>query len=125
MSIVPWHEEDRSGWFGNVHLFAPAVITTPPWATHERLSDCAADEIVVADCCLCRMRADETVCTITTAPPLPHGMTPNERMDHIYSNSSYFYDASVDIQCAEGFGCTVKPRRRSSRHLREPWYECY
>jgi hypothetical protein len=118
--MTPWHEEDRSGWWGNLHIWAPAVIKTPKWATHERLADVRPDEIVIADCCLCKMRADETVCQIVTGLPLPHGLSESERRERIWENYAEPY---VHIECGPGFGCNVKPRRRASRHLREFWHE--
>lgn len=120
LSIVPRHEEDRSFNNGILHLWAPPVVKTPAWATHERLTGLAAGDTVVADCCLCKMRADETVCEIVYPLPLPLGLTDAEYRERIWDNYSESYQ---DIQCAPGFGCNVLPRRKSSRHLREDWYE--
>ena len=116
-------QEERSGWYGNLHMWAPAYVKLPKWATHERLG-LKCDEVVIADCCLCKMRADETQCHITTGPTI-HGllhddMTEDERSDALWGN---YFESYSTIECAEGFGCTVKRRRRSSRHLRESWYE--
>lgn len=121
MALAGDHRENRSDWFGNFHLYAPAYIKTPAWATHERLANCAADEIVVPDCCLCKMRADETVCQIVTGVPLPLGLSEEEYRERIWES---YYEPRVDIQCGPGFGCNVKRRRRSSRHLRAWRYDC-
>ena len=119
MSLAGDHRENRSGWYGNCHIYAPAYIKTPKWASHERLADCKPDEILIADCCLCKMRADETVCEIVTGLPAPRGLTAEEYREQIWDN---YFEPRVNVECAPGFGCTVKPRRRSSRHLRE-WRE--
>lgn len=117
--------EDQSGYYGSAHIYSPAYIKLPKWATHERLSGLKCDDIVVTDCCLCRMRADETTVEIVTGHPLPHGldldaMTEEERSGWLWGT---FYESWQNIECGEGFGCTVKPRRRASRHLREHLYE--
>jgi len=104
-----------------LHILYTPTISTPPWATHERLANCAADEIVIADCCLCKMRADETVCVISRAPDIPKGLTRKEWEDWVYGNAAYFYDPAVTITCGEGFGCKANPRRLIGRHLRERW----
>jgi len=116
MSLAGDHRENRSGWYDNLHIYAPAFIKTPPWATHERLSDVSADEIVFPDCCLCKMRADETICQIVTGVPLPRGLSDEEYRERIWEQ---YYEPYVEINCAPGFGCNVKLRRRTSRHLRE------
>ncbi len=94
------------------HILAPPTVAYPKWATHERLSNVTADQMVLTDCCCCRMRADETTVQIIAAPDIPHGMTDDEMHDHIYSNAAYFYDPAQVIECGEGFGCTVNKRRR-------------
>jgi hypothetical protein len=119
MSLVPRHEKDRSGWIGNVHIYAPACVRTPKWASHERLGNLTADQIVVADCCLCKMRADETVVELVVGPQRPLGQSPEERRETLWD---FYFEPYMTIECAPGFGCTMKPRRRSSRHLREHWY---
>lgn len=119
MGIVPHNEQDRSDWFGNLHLYAPPCIKTPKWASHERLTDLASDQIVIADCCLCKMRADETVCQIVTGLPFPRGLSDDEFREQIWDN---YFEPYVAVECGPDLGCNAKPRRRSSRHLRE-WRE--
>jgi hypothetical protein len=125
MSLSGEMRESRSGIYGGgVYLYAPAYVKTPAWATHERL-DLRCDEVVIADCCLCKMRADETICEIFTGQPHPKGLDWDAMDDEERSNWlwGYYYEPHTKISCAEGFGCTVKRRRRSSRHLREGMYE--
>lgn len=116
------HQEDRSGWFGSCHIYAPAYVKTPKWATHERMANTKPDEIVIADCCLCKMRADETVCEVVTGQPFALGLTSEEIHEQLWD---HYYEPHVNIECGPGFGCNVKPRRKSSRHLREGMYETY
>lgn len=121
MSLAGESREDRSGWMGNCHVYAPAFIKTPAWATHERLLECPADMTVYPDCCLCKMRADETLCQIVTGPDMPLGLTSEEMHERIWD---HFYEPRTEINCAPGFGCSAVPRRRSSRHLRAWRFQC-
>lgn len=34
---------------------------------------------------------------------------------------SYCDEPRMEVKCADGYGCTVKPRRRASAHLRAPY----
>lgn len=104
-----------------VHIYAPPTVTTPPWATHERLRDVSARERVWADCCNCWMPADETACTITGPLDLPKGMPHDELMDWMDGVGGYYYDPYVTIKCGAGYGCDANPRRRWGKHLRERW----
>lgn len=118
-TIAPAHEEQRSGWFGSVHMYAPACVITPAWATHERLG-CGRRKTLIADCCLCQMPAYQTL-TRVHLPLRVYWWDEAEAREHAWDN---YYEPRVEIICGPGYGCNVKPRRRSSRHLREGWYEC-
>lgn len=111
--------ENRSGWYGRVHIYAPPTITTPPWATHERLSNVPAR--VFAECCNCWMPAEETVCTITGPLQIPLGMPNSEKLDWMDTVGGFYYSPYITIKCGPGCGCNINPRRRWGKHLRERW----
>lgn len=106
---------------------------TPPWAAHERLAGLRADEMVLTDCCFCRMRADETVAVIRRPPDDPnHGRSYSHvkwvkgqpRWDRGREHRHWwmsYYDAEQRLFCGPGFGCAANPRRKRGSQLRSYW----
>lgn len=116
--------------------------TERPWAPTEHRLNLPPEKIVITDCCLCRMPARETMCRLRCqeAPLGGYGdyQEREEWLSDIYENGEKvgehyapinwftyvsYYDATWQIECNPDAGCNVKRRRRSSRHLRESWYE--
>lgn len=111
-----------------MYILQTPSASRPWWRTDERIC-VSADCVVTADCCLCKMQASETDSRVISFYDPPHGglgcyqddLYPWEnscRLDADPPTGAY-YDHIVEIRCAEGFGCTVLKRRKSSRHLRE------
>lgn len=112
--------------------------TERPWAPTEHRLDIPSDEVVIADCCLCRMPAQETMCRLR-CQELPLGDYGDYQERELWpttdawGNVRYrpvnwltyasYYDSTWRIECNPDAGCNTRPRRRSSRHLREGWYE--
>ncbi len=106
-----------------VHILRSRATPRPWWPMHE-YCNMAADAIVIPDCCLCRMPADKVDCRLWTQE-FPIGDLGNYQYGYpLLDEFDYSYEESrLETKCADGCGCNVKPRRRSSRHLREHWYE--
>lgn len=102
-----------------IHICRDNHFQLPAWATHERLSGCPADEMVLTDCCCCRVRADETVCVIRTGPAPPTGddWPASDTWEGHWSEAdrlwwASYYDATHTITCGPGFGCNARPAKR-------------
>lgn len=109
-----------------IHICRDNHIARPAWATHERLTDCAPGEMVLTDCCCCRVRADETVCVVRAGPMPPTGdrWPPSETWEGHWTADdrlwwASYYDPSTTITCGPGCGCTVRPRKKLGRAMRE------
>ncbi len=109
-----------------IHILRSRNEPRPWWRTDERCG-LDPDHIVIADCCLCKMSASETDIRLWIAEIPLCADCGDYGYNYPWGDRACFdlpYDeARWETKCAEGFGCTVKPRRRSSRHLREGWYE--
>lgn len=113
----------------DAHLLWTPTMARPWWRTDERIPDYTGRKIWT-DCCCCRQPAAETDCRITVSweppvggfgcyqeEPLPWA-TDRCEIEPEPPTGSYF-DPRLEVRCAEGFGCTVNPRKKSGRHLRE------
>jgi len=100
--------------------------TPRPWWPADQRWDIPPDEKVWCDCCNAWSPAAETDVR-AMVDELPIGGPGNYQYQwtehgpdfqpHGYEPS--YYDSYWKTKCADGFGCTIKPRRRASAHLRE------
>lgn len=109
---------------GYVHILCDNHTARPWWRADERWG-IPPNKKVWCDCCNAYGRADEVeVCIRLDEMPIL-----GDWGDYQYRDEpdlgfgpgwqpSYF-DPSWTTRCGKGFGCTVKPRRRASAHLRE------
>lgn len=121
------------------HILTTARLARPWWRTDERFAETAGTK-VWTDCCGCKMPADQTDCRLveTWDPPAcgdlgcyqeptppwektPSGRKSRSRWAKPYVPTGAYYDPTLDVRCAEGFGCTVNPRKKAGRALREMW----
>lgn len=105
-------------------LFTPAVSAPPFWRTDERLPGLSGER-VWTDCCGCKQPSEETDSRIVSYYECPLGGFGDykdiPRSDSLNLPTGAYYDARLETQCAEGFGCTVNPRKKCGRELREMW----
>lgn len=101
--------------------------TPRPWWPADQRWDIPGDKSIWCDCCNAYSPASETDVRLM-AQELPIGCLgdyqhdwlpygPSRPMDVGFQIS--YFDAYWRTKCADGFGCTIKPRRRASAHLRE------
>ena len=114
---------------GYVHILWSRADARPWWTAHQRLG-IGARTPVWCDCCNAYSPAEEADARLVTVE-IPVNCDLGNYQDQMHH---YGPDQDRDIgfdlpyeeprwetRCAEGFGCTVSPRRRASRHLRECW----
>jgi hypothetical protein len=113
-----------------LHILWTPTIGRPWWRTDERCN-LPANERVWTDCCGCKMPAEETETRLVESwdPPLG-GMGcyqeepmpwAQDRCELSYYPTGAYFDPHWDTRCADGFGCTVNPRKKCGRELRETW----
>lgn len=118
-------------WRGRtVHILRSGRTARPWWPAHERLNIPAAQRIW-CDCCNAWGYASQVDARLLSVElpvggPGDYGPDDMERAPWRRQKRLGFYDfimygddARWETKCAEGYGCTVNPRRRASRHLRE------
>ena len=118
-----------------IHILRDNHRSTPWWRCDEYLG-VLPDKKIWCDCCNCWGRADEMEARMFTdflpigwekdPGDYQYGLETIKRYDgktytRPYGYRPSYYDPRIETRCGEGFGCTVKPRRRASRHLRERW----
>lgn len=105
------------------HILRTDSIARPWWRTDERAPDYAGNK-VWTDCCCCRVPAEQTDCRVISSWDPPHGdlgcyqEQPDLAAD-AYLPTGAYYEPRLEVRCSEGFGCTVRPRMKWGRHLRE------
>lgn len=109
----------------SIHVLTTPGIARPWWRSDERMPD-AQGRRLWTDCCCCKRPAEETDCRVVSYYDAPLGgfgqyqeagpAGPDLGPD---LPTGAYYDPDVQVRCAEGFGCTVRPRMRWGRHLRE------
>lgn len=97
-------------------LFTPAASITPPWRTDERCPETSGRKIWT-DCCGCKQPAEETDCVFVSYYDHPLGGVAS--LDELPTGA--YYGGDWHVSCHAGFGCTVKPSKKSGRFLREMW----
>lgn len=109
------------------HILRTPNVKRPFWRTDERFPD-SANQKVWTDCCGCKQPASETLSRIVETFEMPLGGCGGEANGigkfverPIDDWAGVYYDPTVETVCAEGFGCTVNPRKKCGRTLREYW----
>lgn len=116
----------------NVHILWTPPIARPWWRTDERCSELSPNDKVWTDCCGCKQPAHETECRAVASwdpplggagcyqePPLP--WQPDRCEIEPGAPTGAYFDGRWETRCADGFGCTVNPRKKCGRELREYW----
>jgi len=94
--------------------------TPRPWWRADHRWGVPGNERIWCDCCNAYSPAQETdVRLLCVELPIGDG-------GDYQNNGSSFFDLILcgdeprwETRCADGFGCTIKPRRKASAHLRE------
>ena len=104
-----------------VHILRSNNTARPWWRADQRF-DVAPDNPIWCDCCNAYSPACEAEARLHTVE-LPVGDFGDYGRGESYMDLlSYNDEPRWQTRCAEGYGCTIRPRRRASAHLRERSY---
>ena len=92
--------------------------TPRPWWRADQRWDVPPDKPVFCACCNAYSPAEETEVRLMIQE-WPIGGPGNYQGNRRKGFEPSYEEPYWAVRCGEGFGCTVSPRRRASRHLRE------
>ena len=104
-----------------IHILRSNNTARPWWPADQRL-DLPADQRIWCDCCNAYSPASEAEARLLTVELPIGGAGSYGEGRSFYDFLSYCDEPELQTRCASGFGCTTKPRRRASAHLRRREY---
>lgn len=109
----------------HIHILQVGSVPRPWWPTEQRCEEVAGHK-VWTDCCSCKLPAEQTDSRYVETWDYPLGDMGGEFIwggdwEEQESPTAIYFDGRVETRCSDGFGCTVNPRKKSGRSLREYW----